>query len=169
MNVKGYGVYKMFSNRYVRTIILSQLFLQTGIWIRNFAVLLYVTQLTNNNPVYISLVSVAEFAPIFLFAMIGGAFADRWRPKRTMVWSDLLSAFSVVAVDCRFEWGMDSASHWNFCFLDFVAIFQAIIHEAVQAKCARGSTSGCYGDITMPSSGLRSSGPVFVYLSIYSL
>ncbi len=88
----------MFSNRYVRTIILSRVLLQLGIWVRNYAVLLYVTDLTNNNPVYVSLISVAEFAPIFLFGLIGGTFADRWRPKRTMVWSDLLSALSVAAV-----------------------------------------------------------------------
>lgn len=88
----------MFSNRYVRTIIFSRALLQLGIWIRNYAVLLYVSELTNNNPVYVSLISVAEFSPIFLFALIGGTFADRWRPKRTMVWSDLLSALSVVAV-----------------------------------------------------------------------
>lgn len=88
----------MFSNRYVRTIIISRVLLQLGIWIRNYAVLLYITELTNNDPVSISLISVAEFAPIFLFAIIGGTFADRWRPKRTMVWSDLLSALSVVAV-----------------------------------------------------------------------
>ncbi|GIO09611.1 MFS transporter [Brevibacillus reuszeri] len=88
----------MFSNRYVRTIILSRVLLQLGIWIRNYAVLLFITELTNNDPVSISLTSVAEFAPIFLFAIIGGTFADRWRPKRTMVWSDLLSALSVVVV-----------------------------------------------------------------------
>ncbi|MBY9079775.1 MFS transporter [Paenibacillus sp. HN-1] len=88
----------MFSNRYVRTIIFSRVLLQLGIWIRNYAVLLYVTDLTSNSPVYVSLISVAEFAPIFLFGLIGGTFADRWRPKRTMVWSDLLSALSVAAV-----------------------------------------------------------------------
>lgn len=88
----------MFSNRYVRTVILSRVLLQLGIWIRNYAVLLFVTQWTNNNPVYVSLISVAEFAPIFLFGLIGGTFADRWKPKRTMVWSDLWSALSVVAV-----------------------------------------------------------------------
>jgi len=88
----------MLSNRYVQTVILSRVLLQLGIWIRNYAVLLYVSNLTNNNSVYVSLISVAEFAPIFLFGLIGGTFADRWRPKRTMVWSDLLSALSVVAV-----------------------------------------------------------------------
>ncbi len=88
----------MLSNRYVRTIMGSRVLLHLGIWIRNYAVLLYVTDLTNNDPDYVSLISVAEFAPIFLFALIGGTFADRWRPKRTMVWSDLLSSLSVVAV-----------------------------------------------------------------------
>ncbi|TBL80394.1 MFS transporter [Paenibacillus thalictri] len=88
----------MFKNRYVRTIVCSRVLLQLGIWIRNYAVLLYVTDLTNNDPVYVSLISVAEFAPIFLFALIGGTFADRWRPKRTMVWSDLLSGLSVGVV-----------------------------------------------------------------------
>ncbi|MBP1961860.1 MFS transporter [Paenibacillus aceris] len=88
----------MFANRYVRTIILSRVFLQLGVWIRNFAVLLYVTEKTNNDSLYVSLISVVEFAPIFLFAIVGGTFADRWKPKRTMVWSDLLSTISVLAV-----------------------------------------------------------------------
>ncbi|MEK4056941.1 MFS transporter [Paenibacillus sp. FSL F4-0087] len=88
----------MFANPYVRTIIFSRVLLQLGIWIRNYAVLLYVSELTHNNPVDISLISVAEFSPIFIFGLIGGTFADRWRPKKTMVWSDLLSGLSVAVV-----------------------------------------------------------------------
>ncbi|WP_127584289.1 MFS transporter [Paenibacillus koleovorans] len=88
----------MWKNRYVRTILLSRVLLQLGIWIRNFAILLYVTEWTNDDPVSVSLISVAEFAPIFLFALIGGTLADRWRPKRTMVWTDVLSMLSVMAV-----------------------------------------------------------------------
>lgn len=95
--VKGWCS-SMYSNRYVHTLMFSRVLLHLGIWIRNFAILLYVTQLTNNHPVYVSLISVAEFSPIFLFAIIGGAFADRWRPKLTMVWSDLCSGLSVAAV-----------------------------------------------------------------------
>ncbi|ANY69254.1 MFS transporter [Paenibacillus sp. BIHB 4019] len=88
----------MFSNRFFRTIILSRVLLQLGIWIRNFAILLYVTEVTNNDPSAVSLISVAEFAPIFVFAIIGGTFADRWKPKRTMIGCDFLSAFSVLGV-----------------------------------------------------------------------
>jgi MFS family permease len=87
-----------FANRFIRSILLSAVFLQLGIWIRNFAILLFVTEQTDKNPIAISLVSVAEFAPIFIFSFIGGAFADRWKPKRTMVWCDLLSAASVFIV-----------------------------------------------------------------------
>ncbi|KOR89679.1 MFS transporter [Paenibacillus solani] len=88
----------MLNNPYVRTVVFSRVLLNLGIWVRNFAILLYVTDMTDNNPVYVSLISVAEFAPIFLFAFIGGTFADRWRPKRTMVCSDVLSALSVFVV-----------------------------------------------------------------------
>ncbi|WP_245855577.1 MFS transporter [Paenibacillus rigui] len=88
----------MLNNRFVRTIILSRILLQLGIWIRNFAILLYVSDVTHNDPLYVSLISVAEFAPIFMFSVIGGTFADRWQPKRTMVWCDVLSAISALVV-----------------------------------------------------------------------
>ncbi|MBA4538168.1 MFS transporter [Bacillus aquiflavi] len=88
----------LFQNQVIRTILLSVLFLQIGIWVRNYSILLYVVEKTNENPVAVSLISVAEFSPIFLFSFIGGAFADRWRPKRTMIWCDVLSAISVFVV-----------------------------------------------------------------------
>jgi MFS transporter, DHA3 family, macrolide efflux protein len=88
----------LFRNRVIRTILLSTLFLQIGIWVRNYSILLFVIEKTNENPVAVSLISVAEFAPIFLFSFIGGTFADRWRPKKTMVWCDFLSAVSIFAV-----------------------------------------------------------------------
>ncbi|KWX77458.1 MFS transporter [Paenibacillus jilunlii] len=77
---------------------MSRVLLQLGVWVRNFAILLYVTEITNNDPFYVSLISVVEFAPIFLFAIVGGTFADRWRPKKTMILSDALSAISVLIV-----------------------------------------------------------------------
>jgi MFS transporter, DHA3 family, macrolide efflux protein len=88
----------LFRNQVIRTILLSALFLQIGIWVRNYSILLFVIEKTHENPVAVSLISVAEFAPIFLFSFIGGTFADRWRPKRTMVWCDFLSAISIFAV-----------------------------------------------------------------------
>ncbi|MCQ6562862.1 MFS transporter [Paenibacillus mendelii] len=88
----------LLSNRFVQAILMSTLFLQIGIWVRNIAILFYVKEMTNDDAFAVSLISVAEFAPIFIFSFIGGTFADRWRPKRTMVWCDLLSAVSILAV-----------------------------------------------------------------------
>ncbi|GIO14355.1 MFS transporter [Cohnella xylanilytica] len=115
----------MLGNRFVKMILLSALFLQFGIWVRNIAVLFYVKKMTNDDAFAVSLISVAEFAPIFLFAMIGGTFADRWRPKITMVWCDLLSAGSIVAVLLAMEYGS-----WRAVF--FVTMVSAILSQFSQ-------------------------------------
>jgi MFS transporter, DHA3 family, macrolide efflux protein len=88
----------LLRNRFVQTIMTAGLFIQVGIWIRNFAILLFVTEKTDGDALAVSLISVAEFAPIFIFSFIGGTFADRWRPKRTMIWCDFLSAISIFII-----------------------------------------------------------------------
>ncbi|WP_239616734.1 MFS transporter [Cohnella mopanensis] len=115
----------MFANRYVRTIVMSSFLLQLGIWVRNFAILLYVTDITNDDPLYVSLISVAGFAPIFLFAIIGGTFADRWKPKRTMVASDFLSAASIFVVMLVVAYGS-----WKALF--FATLVSAIMSQFSQ-------------------------------------
>lgn len=112
----------IFHNRIVLAIMSSNFLLQLGIWVRNFAILLYVTEITNNNPIYISLISVAEFAPIFIFSFIGGTFADRWRPKVTMVWCDFLSAVSIFVVLLTLILGS-----WYYIF--FATLASAILSQ----------------------------------------
>lgn len=102
----------IFANRIVLAIMSSNFLLQLGIWIRNFAILLYVTDITNNDPLYVSLISVVEFTPIFIFSFIGGTFADRWKPKLTMVWCDMLSAVSIGFVLLALLFGS-----WQVIFL----------------------------------------------------
>jgi MFS family permease len=98
MASKALSTADFFKNRFVQSILLSGLFLQIGIWVRNYSILLYVMEQTNGDAFAVSMISVAEFAPIFIFSFIGGTFADRWRPKRTMIGCDLLSAISMFAV-----------------------------------------------------------------------
>jgi MFS transporter, DHA3 family, macrolide efflux protein len=94
----GPGLSQFFGNRFVQAILISTFFLQIGIWVRNYSILLYVMEMTNGDAKAVSLISVAEYAPIFIFSFIGGTFADRWMPKRTMIWCDILSAVSVLGV-----------------------------------------------------------------------
>lgn len=112
----------IFANKIVIAIMTSNFLLQLGIWVRNFAILLYVTEITNNDPVYVSLISVAEFAPIFIFSFIGGTFADRWKPKLTMVWCDVLSGISVFAVLLALIYGS-----WHAIF--FATLLSAILSQ----------------------------------------
>src|SRR6478752_4108623 len=80
---------------------------------------------THGDPFAVSLISVAEFAPIFIFSFIGGTFADRWRPKRTMVWCDILSAISVFAVLVTLILGS-----WKIVF--FATLISAILSQFSQ-------------------------------------
>lgn len=119
-----------FKNRFVQSIMLSGLFLQIGIWVRNFSVLLYIMDKTNNNPTAVSLISAAEFVPIFLFSFIGGTFADRWRPKRTMVLCDFFSALSVFAVLLTLLSGV-----WQAVF--FATLVSAILSQFSQPSAMK--------------------------------
>jgi len=114
-----------FGNKFIRVILLSSLFLQTGVWVRNFAVLLFVMEMTNNDTVAVSLLYVAEYAPIFIFSVIGGTFADRWRPKRTMIWCDMLSALSLLAILAALL-----AGSWQAVF--FTTLLSAILSQFSQ-------------------------------------
>lgn len=115
----------LLKNRFVQVILLSGLLLQIGIWVRNFAVLLFVMDKTHGDAFAISMISVAEFAPIFIFSFIGGTFADRWRPKRTMIWCDFLSAASIFAVLLTLVFGT-----WRAVF--FATLVSAILSQFSQ-------------------------------------
>lgn len=119
-----------FKNRFIQVIIASAILLQIGIWVRNFAILLFVMEQTGNDPFAVSLISVAEFAPIFLFSLIGGTFADRWRPRRTMIGCDLLSALSVFIVLLAII-----LSKWQAVF--FVTLISAILSQFSQPSAMK--------------------------------
>jgi MFS transporter, DHA3 family, macrolide efflux protein len=122
---QGPGMGALLKNRFFQTIILSIFFLQIGIWVRNYSILLYVIEKTHENPLAVSFISVAEFAPIFLFSFIGGTFADRWRPKLTMVLCDLLSGVSVFVVLLTLIFGS-----WKVIF--FATLVSSILSQFSQ-------------------------------------
>jgi len=120
----------MFKNPYVRTIISSRVLIHLGIWVRNFAILLYVTDMTHNDPVYVSLISVVEYGPIFIFAIIGGTFADRSKPRSTMIGSDMLSALSIITVLLVILYGA-----WHALF--FATLISSILSQFSQPSAMK--------------------------------
>ncbi|NTU23986.1 MFS transporter [Brevibacillus sp. HB1.2] len=115
----------VLKNRYVRAILLSAFLLQIGVWVRNMAILLYVMDHTGGDSFAVSMISVAEYAPIFLFSFLAGTFADRWQPRKTMVWCEVLSALSVVGVLLTFVYGS-----WKAIF--FATLISAILSQFSQ-------------------------------------
>lgn len=89
---------QLFSNKVFRIIMATDFIQQMCIWIRNLAVLLFIIDKTNADPIFVSLVAVFEYLPMFVFSYIGGTLADRWNPKKTMILGDFLSAISIVAI-----------------------------------------------------------------------
>ncbi|WP_372632075.1 MFS transporter [Cohnella sp.] len=88
----------LFRNRTFRIVFVSDLLQQLAIWVRNMALLYFVLERTHGDKFAVSLLSIVEYAPIFVFSIIGGLFADRWNPKRTMIAGDLLSAASILGI-----------------------------------------------------------------------
>ncbi|MBW8348468.1 MFS transporter [Bacillus sp. IITD106] len=120
----------LFGNRFFRTVLFSNVLLQIGIWVRNFAILLFVKEQSGGDSVTVSLIYVAEYAPIFIFSFIGGTFADRWKPKLTMIWCDILSAVSVFLVLLALMLG-----NWHTIFL--VTLISAILSQFSQPSGMR--------------------------------
>jgi MFS family permease len=115
----------LFSNRVFVLLMLTDFFQQLGIWIRNMALLYFVMEMSGNNPMVVSLLTVIEYFPIFLFAIIGGVLADRFRPKQTMFWGDLLSAISIAII-----LAVVSIGYWQSVFV--VTAISAIITQFSQ-------------------------------------
>ena len=114
----------LFGNRAFVLLMVSDFMQNIGIWIRNMALLFFIMEKSNHDPVAVSLLTVIEYAPIFVISMIGGVLADRWRPKRTMIWghSELLSILLILFVVY--------AGYWQAVFA--VTLVSAVVSQFSQ-------------------------------------
>jgi len=120
---------QLFRNRVFLVVAGADLLQQAGIWIRNMALLFYIMEQTSNNPAAVALLTTFEYLPIFVFSLIGGTFADRWNPKRTVVLGDALSAASVLII-----LGMVAAGWWQAAFA--ATIVSAVVSQFSQPSSA---------------------------------
>ncbi|MFD2116697.1 MFS transporter [Paenibacillus yanchengensis] len=127
---KSNDVRDLFKNKFFQTILVSNVLLQIGIWVRNFALLMFVTDQTNNDPFAVGLMGFVEFLPIFIFSFIGGTFADRWKPRLTMIRCDYLSAVSVLVVLITLKLGS-----WHMVYL--ATFLSAILSQFSQPSAMK--------------------------------
>lgn len=121
---------QLLKNKIFWIMLSSDMLDQISIWIRNIAVLFYIIEKTNQDPVAISLITVIEYAPIFLFSFIGGTFADRWNPKKTIISGGLLSIVSILIILGFISFGM-----WQAVF--FATFVSAIVSQFSQPSSAK--------------------------------
>lgn len=119
----------LLSNRTFFIVTTSDILQNIGIWIRNIAVLFFVIEQTNGNPIAVSALTVAEYLPIFIFSIVGGVLADRWQPKRMMIWGDVLSFVSIVIIIFFVMKG-----YW-------LAVFAATMVSAIVSQFSQPSSS----------------------------
>lgn len=119
----------LFKNRVFVIVASADLLQQVGIWIRNMALLFYIMEQTNNNPTAVSMLTALEYLPIFLFSLIGGTFADRWEPKKTVIFGDLLSAVSILLIFMFVLMGV-----WQ-------AVFAATVVSAIVSQFSQPSSA----------------------------
>ncbi|MET1168061.1 MFS transporter, partial [Bacillus velezensis] len=128
----------LFRNKAFLIVTGSDLLQNLAIWIRNMAILYYVMDRTQGSPIAVSLITVLEFAPIFVFSIIGGALADRWNPKRTMILGDILSALSIVMII-----GVLSSGYWQILYVaTFVSSIVSQFSQPSSLKIVRRNVKG---------------------------
>jgi MFS family permease len=70
---------------------------QTGDWLYNVALLVFVLQRTGS-PAWVAAAGIVRLIPYVVFGPIGGVIADRYPRKRVMVYSDLIRAVIMVGL-----------------------------------------------------------------------
>ncbi|PQP82211.1 MFS transporter [Paenibacillus sp. PCH8] len=128
----------LFRNKAFLIVTGSDLLQNLAIWIRNMAILYYVMDRTQGSPIAVSLITVMEYAPIFVFSIIGGALADRWNPKRTMILGDILSALSIVMII-----GVLSSGYWQILYVaTFVSSIVSQFSQPSSLKIVKRNVKG---------------------------
>jgi len=69
----------LFRNKAFLIVTGSDLLQNLAIWIRNMAILYYIMNQTQGSPIAVSLITVLEYAPIFVFSIIGVLSSGYWQ------------------------------------------------------------------------------------------
>jgi len=93
----GFHGLRAMRHRNYRLFFFGQLISLIGTWMQQVAQAWLVLQLTRD-PLWLGLVSVAQFGPVIIFGLFGGLIADQWPKRRTLLatqTSAMLLAFAL--------------------------------------------------------------------------
>ena len=109
----------------------GQLVSLLGSSVASFVIIWWIT-LETGSPLYLSLASIASFAPIIVLAPIAGVYVDRWNRRRLIGIVDFLQALVTLLLILLFSLG--SVSIWQVLLvLALRGVFQAFHNPAISA------------------------------------
>ena len=88
--VKVDGNWRSFRHRNYQILFPANAVSNIGSWAQRIAQDWLVLELTNNNGTYLGLVTAVQFAPVLLFSLHGGKFADRFNKRKVLIWTNVI-------------------------------------------------------------------------------
>lgn len=88
----------VLQNSSVKRLWIAQIVSVFGDFLALFAVIAYVTFNLHGTPMQVSMIMVSFMTPLALFSPVAGVFVDKWNLKATMITSDVIRGFLIVAL-----------------------------------------------------------------------
>src|SRR5580698_3194370 len=98
---RGFGTFRALRHRHYRILWIGMLASALGTWMQIVAQSLLVLRLSGNSAIALGTVSLAQASAFFLFAPLGGTFADRHDKRRLLFRTQILlmvSAFTLAGL-----------------------------------------------------------------------
>ena len=97
-SVKEDGNWRSFRHRNFRILFPANTVSNIGSWAQRIAQDWLVLELTNNNGTYLGLVTAVQFAPVLLFSLHGGAWADRLDKRKVLIATNIVGGAASIAL-----------------------------------------------------------------------
>lgn len=97
-SVKEDGNWRSFRHRNFRILFPANAVSNIGSWAQRIAQDWLVLELTNNNGTYLGLVTAVQFAPVLLFSLHGGAWADRLDKRKVLIATNIVGGAASIAL-----------------------------------------------------------------------
>jgi MFS family permease len=92
------GSWRSFRHRNFRILFPANTLSNIGSWAQRVAQDWLVLELTNNSGTALGLVTAVQFAPVLLFSLHGGALADRVNKRKLLIWTNIVSGLTSLAL-----------------------------------------------------------------------
>ena len=158
------GFKSIFRSRNFRALFIGQAISSLGDWVGTLAFIVAADNLSNGQPLAVTVVLVLRLVPTFLATPIGGVLSDRWDRRKIMIVSDV-SRFGIIGV-VPFIPSLGALYALAFAHETFSLVFlparDASIPNIVEVENLEAANAAVMGS---SFAGIPLSGPVYAALA----